>query len=126
MSAHICVWVDHREAKIFHVTAEEAEASHVMEHGPQHHLHRRADHVGQGKTGLGAVFMDEIAAALEDARAILVLGPGSARTELKSYLDAKHPALAKKVWDVLPADHPSDAQIVATARSYFHAEERMR
>ena len=59
------------------------------------------------------------------AKAILIGGPGKARTELAGYLNDKHPALAKRIWAIEPMDHPSDAELVAAARKYFHAATRM-
>ncbi len=126
MSYHTCVWIDHREARIFHITAKAVETTHIRDHGPAHHLHRKADHVGLGKVGMGEAFLADVSAALGQSKAILIMGPGTAKTDFKHHLDAKHPDIARNVWDVRTADHPTDGQIVAEARTYFHAEDRMR
>lgn len=125
MTYHATVWIDHQEAKVFHLTAHDVEKDVVHNNAPAHHVHRKADHVRLGKTALEPAFMKEVAETLTDAQAILIAGPGLARTELASFLQASYPAIAGKVWDNQPMDHPSDGQIVAAARSYFSNADRM-
>lgn len=125
MSFHTCVWMDHREAIILELTRESVESSRVRHHGPEQHLHRKADHVGHGSTGLDEGFMAELAGKLTTAKAILIVGPGEAKTGFKAWLEHKHPAIAANVWDVQSADHPTEGQLAAMARSYFHGQDKM-
>ena len=122
---HACIWLDHREAKIFGINAEEADEVVVHDHAAPRHIHRRADHVHLGKAKPDHAFFDAIAKDLHDFKAILIAGPGQARTELAGYLTDKYPALAKRVWGIEAMDHPTENQIVAAARKYFHAADRM-
>jgi hypothetical protein len=62
---------------------------------------------------------------LGDAQEILLVGPGSAKLELVKHLHKHHPALVGRVKGVESADHPTDPQIVAHARSYFAAKDQM-
>jgi len=55
-----------------------------------------------------------------------VTGPANAKRELMSYLEARAPAIAGHIVAVEPLDHPSDGQLEAFARKYFHEDERMR
>lgn len=126
MTYHAAVWVDHQQAKVFHLTAHEVEKDAVHNDAPAHHIHRKADHARLGKTPLEPAFMKEIAELLAGAQAILLAGPGLARTELMAFLKASYPAIADNVWDNQAIDHPTDAQIVAAARSYFGGADRMR
>ncbi|MGV8856689.1 MAG: hypothetical protein ACOH2L_18885 [Devosia sp.] len=126
MTYHAAVWIDHQEAKVFHLAAHEVEKDDVHNGAPAHHIHRKADHLRLGKTPLEPDFMKQIAESLVDARAILIAGPGQARTALMSFLEASYPAVAANVWDNQPMDHPTDAQIVAKARTYFAGADRMR
>lgn len=126
MTFHVCVWIDQREAKIFELTATEVAASHVEDGRPNHHIHRKADHVDKGTVQMDPHLLGDVAAKLKAAKGILIVGPGKAKTVLKTYLDDHHPEVAKYVWDVQASDHPSDAQLVASARSWFHAQDRMR
>ena len=125
MKHNVCVWIDHYEARIFGITSNDADKSVVVDGRPQHHIHRKADHVRLGTETMSPEFLGEVAEALQPAKAILIGGPGKARTELAGYLNEKYPALAKRIWAIEPMDHPSDAELVAAARKYFHAATRM-
>ncbi len=122
---HVCVWLDHREAKVFGIGLEAADEATVREPGPHQHIHRKADQVGQGKDPPDAHFLGEIADALGEPKAILITGPGLAKDELASYLRQHRPALAAAIHGVDPMDHPTDREIVASARHFFRADDRM-
>ena len=125
MTYHACVWIDHREAKIFELTANAARVILVEDERPAHHLHRRANHVGLGTVGVDEALLAEIADKLRTAKGILIVGPGKAKTALKTYLDERHPEIGRNVWNVQASDHPTDGELVASARSWFHAQDRM-
>lgn len=122
---HGCVWIDHREAKVFGIGATEIEGEVVHDRAAHKHIHRKADHVGMGKDPLDHGYLKEVAEALAPFKAIVIAGPGNARTELAGYLNEHYPALAKRVWGIEPMDHPTDAQLVAAVRKYFRAADRM-
>ncbi|MDR3475469.1 MAG: translational machinery protein [Devosia sp.] len=122
---HVCVWIDHREARIFGVGLEETDSEVAANVHAAHHIHRKANQVGLGTDVLDHGFLAEVAALLEPAKAILIAGPGKAKTELASYLNEHLPDVAKNVWGVEAMDHPSDGQLVAAARTYFKAADRM-
>lgn len=122
---HACVWIDHREARVFSIGMEGAELEVVADHGKTHHIHRKADHVRLGTVPMDPHFLAEVSGVLQGAKAILICGPGKARTELAGYLNDHHPAVAKRVWGIEPMDHPSDGEIVAAARKWFRAADRM-
>lgn len=122
---HGCVWIDHREARIFGIGQGEADSKVIHDAAAPHHIHRKADHVGLGKVPIDAAFLNEVAAGLDSFKAIAIFGPGAARTELAGYLAEHHPAVAKRVWGIEPMDHPTDNQIVAAAQKYFKAADRM-
>jgi hypothetical protein len=125
MKSHHCVWIDHRQAKVFALSADSAETTvFTAAHGDEH-LHRKADHVGLGKLDIDHAMLEKVAGALRQSRAILLTGPGQARTLLAGYLNEHHPAIAARIWDITPADHPSDEQAIASARRYFAAADRM-
>ncbi len=97
---HACVWIDHREAKIFGIGIDEADEATTPNAHATHHIHRKADHVGLGKAPLDHAFLKEIAEKLEPAQAILLTGPGQAKTELADYLKQHFPAIAARVWGI--------------------------
>ncbi len=123
---HACVWLDHREAKIFAIGEDEFDEVDIRDHHSPAHIHRRADHVGQGKAAPSNAYFAEIAAALQPYRAILIVGPGLARTEFAGYLVEHDAKLRARIWGIEAMDHPTGPELVAAARKYFRAADRMR
>jgi stalled ribosome rescue protein Dom34 len=122
---HACVWIDHRQAKIFGVGEIGADEHIVTDTTSPAHIHRKADHVDLGKAGADPKFFGEVAGLLQPYKAILIAGPGTARSEFAGYLTEHDPKLAKRVWGIEPMDHPTDKQIVALVRKYFRAADRL-
>lgn len=123
---HALVWIDHREAKIFGIGLDESDLSKIDDRAPHYHIRRKADHVGLGTAPLDSHFLHDVAKLLAPTQAILIAGPGRAKTDLASFLTEHYPAVAKNIWRVEAMDHPTNGELVAAARKYFHAEDRMR
>ena len=123
MSFHACVWIDSHEAKVFGLKKGNSTETHFADHAQ--HLHKKADRAGHMAHDMDQHLMADIAEVLKSAEGILITGPGQAKTLFAGWLNEHHPAIAKKVWDIKPLDHPSDAQIVAEAKAYFKAQDRM-
>ena len=122
---HGCVWIDHREAKIFGIDATGSDEMVVHDHHAPKHIHRKADHVHQGKTPPDREFLDEIAGAIGAFEASLVIGPGTARNELAGGLPEHYPLVSKRIWGIQAVDHATEPQIIAAARKYFNSANRM-
>jgi stalled ribosome rescue protein Dom34 len=122
---HALVWIDHREAKVFHFSATESEREVVPSQHPHQHLHHKANSGDSGHAPVDKDFLKHVAAALASAGAILITGPGSAKTELASYIKAEQPGLAKRISGVETLDHPSDGALLALGRKFFRADDRM-
>lgn len=45
MKHNFCAWIDHHEAQIFGIAADDADKGVVMNERHKHHIHRKADHV---------------------------------------------------------------------------------
>jgi hypothetical protein len=126
MSYHVCVWIDHREARVYVIGQDaNSEVTKLVSESPVYHIHRKADHVGLGTLPTDPDFLGDVAKALVPAKAILICGPGNARTALAGYLNEHAPALGKRVWGIEPMDHPTDREMVAIARKYFRAADPM-
>jgi stalled ribosome rescue protein Dom34 len=123
---HALVWIDHREAKVFHVNAIEAERELIRSSHPTQHLHHKANSSGSGHAALDKHFLEQVSHALAPVGAVLITGPGTAKTELLTYINSHHPDVAKKISGVETLDHPSDGALVALARKFFKADDRMR
>jgi hypothetical protein len=56
---------------------------------------------------------------------VLVLGPARMHEEFKEWAAKHQPAVAKTIIGSEKADHPTDGQVVALARRYFHKFDNM-
>jgi stalled ribosome rescue protein Dom34 len=122
---HAVVWLDHSEAHVMHFNREEVESfvAHASDKHP--HLHHKRGAVGSGHRAEDAHYFGEIARLLGGAQEILVLGPGSAKLEFVKHVHKHAHDLVDKIMGVESSDHPTDGQIVAHARKYFLAKDRM-
>jgi stalled ribosome rescue protein Dom34 len=95
---------------------------------PQHHIHRHPKgHSGEPVPHPedATHFFQDVARRLEDADAILLMGPASAKIEFFKYLQGHHAALAQRVIGLETVDHPSDPQIAALSGQAFAKAERL-
>ncbi len=122
---HAAVWLDHAHAKIFHFDAQDWGATEVKSAHGAAHLHHKAGAAGAGHAAEDPKFYAAIETALADAKEILVMGPGNAKTVFHKHAVQHQPALAKRIVAVESADHPSDGELVAHARKHFKAIDRM-
>lgn len=133
MPAHIVVWIDHKEARVFrvqpetvgHVQPEPVDETTIL--SPRHLIHRHPKGRGEAKEHPDDAvrFFHEIARALDDIDAVLVVGPSSAKLEFLKYLQDHDPLLRAKVAGVETVDHPTDREIVAYTRRYFKGSDRL-
>ena len=112
---HSVVWIDHKEAKIFHVEPEGFEESSIK--APHHDLKRKAEE--QGRHAGSADFYGNVAAALKGSEQILVVGPSSAKLDFIRHVHTHDHVMEAKIAGVETMDHPTDRQLVAYVRHYF-------
>lgn len=122
---HALVWIDHREAKIFHFDPTAVERSTIRSHHPNQHIHHKANAGDSGHVGVDNDFLHRVTDALAQSGAILITGPANAKTELVSYVKRTHPKLAERISGVETLDHPSDGSLIALGRRFFRADDRM-
>jgi hypothetical protein len=123
---HAVVWIDHKLARVVHFDADSSDPRVVHSSNPHQHLHHKANSIDSGHAPVDRKFFERVAQEIAQAGAILVVGPANARTELHTYLEHSHPAIAKRISAVQPMDHPTDGQLLAHARRFFKADDRMR
>lgn len=123
---HAVVWIDHREARVFHFSVDDVERQVIHPDRPHKHLHHRAGAIGPGRAAEDQDFYKHVSYAVSDAGEVLVVGPGRAKLELIKHVHAHEPRLTLKIVGVETVDHPTDNQLVAHARAYFKAADRMR
>jgi hypothetical protein len=125
---HAAVWLDHSEARVFHIDKQGFDEAVIVAEHPHKRIHRKSGPGAvSGKRAAGdPAFYEEIAKAIAENEEILVLGPSTAKLELIKYVHKHHPAIEHKVVGVETVDHPSDRQVVAYARHYFDAADSAR
>ncbi len=125
-STHVVVWLDHSEAHIVAFNREEAAAPAVV-HAPRRHEHQHhhADSVGAGKAAEHPEYYEAIVAAIRGVREWLIVGPANAKLAFVKHVSRRHHDLLDHLIGVETVDHPSDAQLLAYARQYFIAADRM-
>ena len=122
---HAIVWLDHHQAHVMHISPDDVEKSVVHPANPHLNLHHKSGAIGSGKQQQDQAYYHAIVEALAGAHEILVVGPAQAKLQLIKHIHHHDHSMADKVVGVETVDHPSDAQLVAHARSYFVAKDRM-
>jgi stalled ribosome rescue protein Dom34 len=122
---HAVIWIDHREARVFHFNPTDVETLVLHPDNPTKHIHHKANSIGSGHASTSPDYLRAVAEAVADAGAVLITGPANAKTELVEYIRLRDPKLTKAIAGVETVDHPSDAQLVAYARKYLMATDRM-
>ena len=87
-----------------------------------HHGEKRTGHrVAEDKT-----FLENVAKAIADAGAILIVGPAEEKNAFAKFLAERHPAIKTRVEGVEKADHSTDGELLDFARRTVKAADRMR
>ncbi|HVU04309.1 MAG TPA: hypothetical protein VHE30_21270 [Polyangiaceae bacterium] len=123
---HVAVWMDHHEAHVFHVDVAQPDDKIIQ--APAHRVHRHpkgatAEHNHPEELHH---FFKEVSSDLQGAERVLVVGPGTAKLQFIRYAHEHDPSLDPRIVGVETVDHPTDGQLVAYARRYFAADDRMQ
>lgn len=122
---HAVIWIDHREARVFHFGPEDVERLVLHPDHPTRQVHLQANMIGTGHAAPDQDFLHAVAQAVADAGAVLITGPAQTKTDLLRHIERHDPKLTKIIVGVEAVDHPSDGQLVAHAKKYFAAKDRM-
>jgi stalled ribosome rescue protein Dom34 len=118
---HAVVWIDHKEARIFEVDNDTSDHSIVSAPGPHIHRHPKDQEVRvRHHPDDEHRFFHEVARALEGQGQILIVGPSKTKLHFLRYAQQHEPTLETRIVGIETADHPTDAQLVAHLRHYFH------
>jgi stalled ribosome rescue protein Dom34 len=123
---HAVIWIDHREARVFHFSSTDVERFVVRPEHPTKHIHHKANSIGSGHAAEDHAYLQAVVEAVADAGSVLITGPANAKIELIKHIHQHDPSMMKIVAGVETVDHPSDAALVAHAKAYFRAADRMQ
>lgn len=116
---HAIVWIDHLEARIFHVGLTDENEIVIHAHPPTRHIHHKANTIGSGHAAPDLEFFAQVMAAVSDAGEILIIGPSTAKVEFATFIRDQDPDIGARIVAVESADHPTDGETIAYARRYF-------
>ena len=122
---HAAIWIDHREARVFHFSPNDVETLVLHPDNPTKHIHHKANSIGSGHAATSPDYLRAVAASVSDAGAVLITGPANAKTELVKHIHRHDPKIMDLIAAVETVDHPSDGAIVAYARKYLKAADRL-
>ena len=130
MSTRAGLWIDHRKAVIV-TFSDQGEATTLVQSKVEKHVrysggsHSGKSHESRPGTGEDTrerhfegqlrKYYDEVVAHIRDADAILILGPGEAKGELKARLERE--GLGNHIVGVETVDKLTDRQIAAIVRA---------
>ena len=118
---HAIVWIDHREAKVCRFTGNEESEVQVNSHTSLQRLHHRREGWEAGGTPPeDGEFFRRVAGTLGQTAAVLVTGPGNAKSAFKTYLDNLRPYHASQVVIVETIDQPTHQALLSLGREHFH------
>ena len=66
---HAVVWIDHREARVFHFSPTEVERLVLHPDDPTRHIHHKANSIGSGHAAEDHAFLQAVAQSVADAGA---------------------------------------------------------
>jgi len=132
MTINAGVWIDHHKAVVVHLTnggeglrqilSDAGSASPTNGEGKGKNSYTPNDYVAEDKRERKATshlnqYYDQVIACLHDADAILILGPGEAKGELKKRLeDKKHKG---DIAELKTVDRLTDPQIAECVRRHY-------
>ena len=120
---HAVVSVDHAEAIVFEFGESGVTETRIQATGGQGNIHHKAGSVGSGHAHDSKAYLTAIVAALKPSQEILIVGHGSAKDELASFIRDHVPLLAPRILGVETTDQPSKGEILALARQFFEAKD---
>lgn len=123
--SHAVIWIDHNLARILHFDRDQWTLKVVHSPHAGTHLHHKANSINSGHASEDQKFLHEVARAVGDAPSLLVTGPSNEKGELVKHIERHDPALGKRIAAVQPLDHPSDGELLAHARAFFHGADQM-
>jgi hypothetical protein len=111
---HAVIWIDHREARVFHFGSNEVERLVLRPADPTRHIHHKANSIGSGHAAADQEYLHAVAQSVADAGAVLIAGPANAKTQLVEHIRTHDPRLAKAIEGVETVDHPRSAMATAS------------
>ena len=121
---HAVVYIDHAEALIFEFAEGDITEHRIRANDRNGNIHHKAGSTGSGHAHDSKAYMMGVTNALQPSHEILIVGHGTAKDELASFIRDHVPALLPRIMGVETVDQPTKGEILAFARKFFEAKDR--
>jgi hypothetical protein len=122
---HAVVSIDHATATVFEFYEDDVNEHRIKATDRQGNIHHKAGAVGSGHAHDSKTYLAAVVAALKPSHEILIVGHGTAKDELASFIRDHAPLLAPRIMGVKAMDHPTKCEILAFARKFFERKDLM-
>jgi hypothetical protein len=113
---HSVVSIDHAQAVIFEFSADDVSEHRIKATDRQGNIHHKAGSVGSGHAHDSKSYLTAVVSALKPSHEILIVGHGTAKDELASFIRDHAPLLAPRIWVSKPWINPPKAK-------FWHSHE---
>lgn len=115
------IWMDSKEAKVFHVDKDRIQVEKIAFHGREHHQETLGKNHLKSQSDEEVFFrqMAEFLATNSFAK-ILLMGPGLAVKHFEKFLGSHDRGLANCVVGVEKVDQLPDSEILTVGRQFMH------
>ena len=120
---HSVVSIDHAQAVIFEFSADDVSEHRIKATDRQGNIHHKAGTVGSGHAHDSKSYLAAVVSALKPSHEILIVGHGTAKDELASFIRDHAPLLAPRILGVQAVDQPTKGEILAFARKFFEGKD---
>ena len=120
---HSVVSIDHAQAVIFEFSADDVSEHRIKATDRQGNIHHKAGSVGSGHAHDSKSDLTAVVSALKPSHEILIVGHGTAKDELASFIRDHAPLLAPHILGVQAVDQPTKGEILAVARKFFEGKD---
>ena len=116
---HAVIYLDHHHAQALHFDVHQVHADRIEPHQPNPpHAHGKDPHAEH-------LLFEAVCQAVQDTREVLVTGSHPVIGQFRHHVRAHHPQLVPRIADYRPAAPLSQGQMLALARQFFVAYDRM-
>jgi hypothetical protein len=120
---HAVVSIDHAEATILEFSENDVSEHRIKATDRQGNIHHKAGSVGSGHAHDSKSYLATVVNALKPSHEILIVGHGTAKDELASFIRDHAPLLAPRIVGVEAVDQPTKGEILAFARKFFEGKD---
>jgi stalled ribosome rescue protein Dom34 len=115
------IWMDSREARIFHLVGEKIQVERLEYHGHEHHAEGLGRNHPKSQTDEGTFFKQLLGHLQKSSYGkLLLMGPGVSVKHFETYLKDHQKKMSESVVAVEKVDHLPDSEILTMGRQFLH------